>query len=521
MGCIWNMWAQEIEQTFARFALPVLWDFAESNPIGDASGNYDGEIDWVSRVCEHVLNAASEKPENHVFNISAKSFELKDQDVVVTDPPYYDAIPYSDLMDFFYIWLRRSLFGLNEALDEYLKKHPLAPKWNHDKADGELIDDSSRFGGDDTKSKQVYEDGMAESFRRCFDALSPDGKLVVVFAHKKPDAWGTLVAAIIRSGFIVDGSWPIQTERTGRMRANSSAALSSSVWLVCKKRPASARPGWDNRVLEEMRSNIYQRLDDFWKAGINGPDFVWAATGPALEAYSRHPVVKKANAPGEVMAVAEFLREVRRIVVDFVVGQVLHANGVGKRVLGLDDLTTYYLLHRHDFGLEDAAIGPCILYAVSCGLSDSALADRHDLLVRTGGKSAASEDEEDAEEGEKEEVSSGSGSKVKLKPWSVRKKKTLGEVVEGKAPPMIDQVHKLMHLWKAGDVAKVDGYLDDHGLRREVIFQQLVQALIELSPAGSDERSLLESISNHVSARGEAPEHKPGLFDGKLFGEGR
>ena len=164
-----------------------------------------------------------------------------------------------------------------------------SPKWDHEHNDGELIDDASRFGGDKQKSKANYEDGMFRAFQACYKALNADGRLVVVFAHKHPDAWETLVSAIIRAGFVVDGSWPIQTEMGNRTRALSSAALSSSVWLVCKKRPETARPGWDTRVLEEMQEKIILKLRDFWDAGIRGPDFVWAATGPALEAYSKHP----------------------------------------------------------------------------------------------------------------------------------------------------------------------------------------------------------------------------------------
>src|SRR5262249_14692356 len=157
-----------------------------------------------------------------------------------------------------------------------------------------------------------------------------------------------------------------------------------------------------------------------------GPDFVWAATGPALEAYSKHPVVKKATAPGEVMSVAEFLRAVRRLVVDFVVGRVLTHNGDAAAVSGLDDLTTYYLLHRHDFGMEDAPVGACILYAVSCGLSDAALADRFDLLARTGGKAARGEEDSDEDGEDDADETAGSGSQVRLKLWSQRKRKAMG-----------------------------------------------------------------------------------------------
>jgi hypothetical protein len=163
-------------------------------------------------------------------------------------------------------------------------------------------------------------------------------------------------------------------------------------------------------------------MHDFWDAGIRGPDFVWAATGPALEAYSQYPVVKKANQPGEVMTVSEFLAQVRRMVVDFVVGRVLSETGGGEEVTGLDNITTYYLLHRHDFGMNDAPAGPCILYAVSCGLSDKDLADRYDLLARRGGKDQ--EEPEEVEEGEEE--SEGSGSSFRLKAWNQRKHPNLG-----------------------------------------------------------------------------------------------
>ena len=293
------------------------------------------------------------------------------------------------------------------------------------------------------------------------------------------------------------------------MRAYASAALASSVWLVCKKRPDSARPGWDNVVLAEMLERIQTRLREFWDAGIRGPDFVWAATGPALEIYSKHPVVKKANAASELMSVSEFLGHVRRIVVDFIVGQVLNHNGAAESVSGLDDVTTYYILHRYDFGFSDAPIGACILYAVSCGLTDRELTDRYELLIRTGG----ADSDDDTEAGEElddkgEEIGATSGSKVKLKPWGQRHRKSLGDEVDGKPAPLIDQIHRLMHLWKAGDVVKVDDYLDMRALRRNSIFIQLLQALIELSQAGSEERSILESLSNHVAARGVAYEDK-------------
>lgn len=509
--CRWESGGEFVVQTFARFALPILWDFAETGVLSNTTGNYYGGIDWIARYLDHSIVALAGAAKPDVRAQSAINTMTHEADVVLTDPPYYDAIPYSDLMDFFYIWFRRALCGFSPEIDTAFRQ-PLAPKWDHEKRDGELIDDASRFNGDRAKSKAAYEDGMFRAFQACQLALKPDGRLVIVFANKQPDAWETLVSAIVRAGFVVDGSWPIQTEREARARAHASAALSSSVWLVSKKRPETAQPGWDNRVLGEMRSKIYDRLRTFWDAGIRGPDFVWAATGPALEAYSKHPVVKKANEPGRLMEVSEFLRHVRRIVVDFVVGRVLSKNGEGEIVSGLDDVTIYYLLHRYDFSFADAPIGACILYAQSCGLSDRALTDTYEILIRTGGQ-ADEEEEEVDEASEAEKPEEGTGSKVKLRAWQQRRHPSLGASIDGRPAPMIDQLHRLMHLWKAGDVQKVDTYLDDHGIRRNPLFHQLLQALIELARRDnqSDECTILESISNHVAARGAAPVPHPEL----------
>jgi adenine-specific DNA methylase len=396
MVCTWHNSGEKIGHTFARFALPITWDFIELAVINEVGGATLAQLDWICRYIDHALLAGWGSEQPLINNQSAIEDALGQYDAIVTDPPYYDAIAYADLMDFFYIWLRRAVYGLSDALDSKFQ-HQLSPKWNYEKCDGELIDDPSRHGGDKTKSKMVYEDGMYRAFQTCFRSLKDEGRLVIVFAHKHPNAWEALVSAIIRAGFVADGSWPIQTEMGTRTRAMVSAALSSSVWLVCRKRAATARPGWDNQVLEEMRRNIREKLREFWDAGIRGPDFVWAATGPALEAYSKHPVVKKANEPGP-MTVSEFLAHVRRMVVDFVVGRVLAGEKEGEAELAaadrLDEPTAYYLLHRHDFGMDEAPAGACILYAISCGLSDKDLADTWDLIGFTKGKSADEAEEE-------------------------------------------------------------------------------------------------------------------------------
>lgn len=515
-GAQWKIDVPTINHSFVRFALPITWDFAESNVLWDGAGSYLQCADRVLTPFDNpdFWSGFSKTP--HVINQSATSAVDNTFDVVVTDPPYYDAIPYSDLMDFFYVWLRRILRGFSPAVDAVFSE-ATSPKWNHERNDGELIDDASRFGGDKEASKRNYEEGMARAFKACHSALKPDGRLVIVFAHKHPDAWETLVAAIIKAGFVVDGSWPIQTEQASRMRAIDSAALSSSVWLVCKKRDPMIKAGWDAQVLKEMETCITARLRDFWDAGIRGPDFVWAATGPAMEAYSRYPAVKKASEPGQLMMVAEFLGHVRRIVVDFVVGRVL-SHGQGEPTPGdhpLDDITTYYLLHRHDFGLKEAPAGPCILYAVSCSLSERELVDQYEVLAKSG---SASEAIDEASGGDDDDDGDNSGSsgggKFRLKAWNARKHRALGmETASGRTIPLVDQVHKLMQLWVAGEVVKVNDYLDARGLRRSQVFAQLIQALIEQSRTEgcAEECSILERLQNYLKSVGSTPQAALGL----------
>jgi len=383
--CTWHNRADKMRNTFGRFALPMVWDFAEVNPCSNTSGNYTGAIEWISLYIAQALQATRYAKKPTVKAQSAMTVGSESFAVVQTDPPYYGAIPYSDLMDFFYIWLRRSTKELSPEIDANFESI-LAPKWNTATNDGELIDDESRFGGDKAKSKSNYETGMARAFKASLEYLPENGRIVIVFANKEVDAWETLIAALIQSGAAVSASWPIQTEMTNRTRGISSAALSSSVWIVCRKRLKTAQPGWDSVVLEKMKQSLFGKRDSlgqkntleyFFDLGIRGPDFIWAAMGPALEAYSAHPYVKKTD--GGMMTVQDFLKEVRKLVLQFSLGELpgfkdlqQQTHGRGDAV-ALDPVTQYYLLHRAFFSLTPAPAGACILYANACGKTDREL----------------------------------------------------------------------------------------------------------------------------------------------------
>ena len=494
VNACWKPDADSLNWAFSRFSISLLWDYAESQPLGTSAGSFIRCANRIASALDVLLGGMDGAGPSRAVKCSAEEYgEGEVYDVIITDPPYYQAVSYADLSDFSYVWLR----GVHPSrLEEF------EPELT-DKA-GEFVqhirDDKDR-GAEKTK----YEDQMRTAFEAARKHLADNGRFVCVFAHKEPDAWETLANAMIRAGFVVTGSWPIQTEMPTRQRGAGVAALASSVWMVCRPRPATARAGWDHAVLDEMRERIGVQLREFWDAGIRGPDFVWAATGPAMEAYSKHPVVRKANEPNATMGVGEFLNHVRRMVVDYIVGQVLTGEKGADMAAAdrLDEVTAYYLLHRHDFGMDEAPVGACILYATACGLSDSGLDKTWDILSGSGSESAApAEDDDSMDDGDAEPAEdSGGGSKVKLKAWNQRHGKSMGfEAPEGKAVPLIDRIHRVMHLWKEGEVQKVDEFLDQHVLRRNELFRRVVQSLIELSR--NDERSLLEKISNHIGAKG-------------------
>jgi adenine-specific DNA methylase len=357
------------------------------------------------------------------------------------------------LSDFFYVWMNRTI---GERFPDVFVG-ALSPKVD------ELVqqDQAAETG---RKGKVQYEAGMAAAFRQAWRGLVPDGRMVVVFAHKDPEAWETLLRAMIQAGFTVTASWPIDTERAGRIRASDSAALASSIWLVCRKRPTNAGVGRYSAVRRAMQERITERLRYFWDIGISGPDFVWAAVGPALESYSAWDEVRRLD--GAPFTVGEFLREVRRMVADFALGQILH----GRSTEGLDEWTRYYLIHRNAFGLEDAPVGECILLSQGYGLDLNDVRGPRGLLVK------------------------GSGSAVRLAKWDERTRDDLGHPRPDGRLPLVDMLHRLIWLWSSGDTGKLRAYSEDRGLAQNDLFWEIAQAVLEMAPAKSRERTLLEAV---------------------------
>lgn len=269
---------------------------------------------------------------------------------------------------------------------------------------------------------------------------------------------------MIKAGFNVTASWPVDTEMGNRTRAVSSAALSSSIWLVCRKRPAAAGVGRYAAVKRAMQERITERLRYFWDIGISGPDFVWAAVGPALESYSAYNEVRRLN--GQPFTVSDFLKEVRRMVADFALGQILG----GRSTEGVDEWTRYYLMHRTYFGLDDAPVGECLMLAQGYGLDFNEIRGARGFITK------------------------GSGSDVRLTKWDERTRDDLGEAHPGGGLPQIDMLHRLLHLWAIGKLEDVNDYAVTTGLRQNELFWAVAQAILEMATPNSRERALLEAV---------------------------
>lgn len=289
--------------TFARQALAFVWDFAEVNPWANASGNFDGAVEWVAKVCESTIDVG---PPGHVERATATQHPLPDDTVAafVTDPPYYDAVPYAYLADFFYVWLRRALATTHTDLFA----DTLVPK------DQEIVVDRAHELSDSTHDIAFYERELTKAFAEGRRVARPDGIGTIVFASKTTASWEAILKAVIDAGWIITGSWPIDTERQARVSALGQARLASSVHLVVRPREAANGTVLENEVgdwrdvLAELPRRIHEWMPRLAEEGVVGADAIFACLGPALEIFSRYARVEKAS--GDPVPLREYLEHV-------------------------------------------------------------------------------------------------------------------------------------------------------------------------------------------------------------------
>ena len=304
-----SRWANHMEKsvaTFGRHALPILWDWGEVVPFANASGGFDVAIDWIANAAETI--ATSVNNTGHVQLTDATQHSLPDQstDILFTDPPYYDAIPYSDLSDFFLVWLKRTLPDNPLLRDPFDSDNLLSPKTP------EVVQDETKQADGRTKDRKWFEETMAKAFTEGRRVLIEEGIGSVVFAHKTTDGWEALLSGMICGGWTITGSWPIATEKPDRMRAMDSAALATSIHLICRPRTENAPIGDWADVLRELPNRVADWMERLQSEGIRGADLVFACIGPALEIFSRYTQVETAEGRG--VGLAEYLEKVWEVV---------------------------------------------------------------------------------------------------------------------------------------------------------------------------------------------------------------
>jgi putative DNA methylase len=286
--CRWEPQAECPRQLFARQAAAMTWDIAEGVPVGRSSGSFAIMVDRAVHVLTQI---GADWVEGQVEMSDAASPSLPDESAHVwfTDPPYYDAIPYADLSDFFLVWFNRILGDASKWRDPFDPQNRLSPKipecvWNQ----------SYMYDGR-PKDGTFFERAITRAFLGGRRILKEEGVGGVVFAHQSTEGWEALLSGLIGSGWTVTASWPVATEMITRMRARDNASLATSVHLVCRPRADDARVGDWSGVLHELPSRVAAWMQRMQAEGVRGADLVFACIGPALEIFSRYSKVVDAE----------------------------------------------------------------------------------------------------------------------------------------------------------------------------------------------------------------------------------
>ncbi len=440
--CRWLSTSEQVVATFSRQALPMVWDYGEFNTLTNEF------VEWCSSVVSHLSRIFA----NSITNItqsSATSLPYPDNyfDAVITDPPYYDNVPYSYLSDFFYVWLKRTVGDLYPELFAT----PLTPKAE------EIVAYSHGENGLEG-GKKFFEDMIGKAFKEMYRVLKPEGIACIVFAHKSTDAWETIINALLNSGLYLTASWPIHTEMKARLRANESAAMASSIYMVCRKR-AENKTAYFNEIKPQIEARIKEKLDQFWNEGIGGSDFFISAIGPAMEVFGKYESVEKIS--GEKVSAAELLEFIRKSVSEYALTKILKSPQLG----GIGEETRFYLLWRWSYNGAKVHFDDARKLAQAIGVE----------ITEHWGNGFIKKDKEfisvlDAKE---------------------RGKKFLERE---KFETMIDILHACLLYWEQNKRKSISEILEGTGNQNNNSFWQVAQAISEVLPEGDKEKQMLQGF---------------------------
>ena len=299
--CGWDTGRDGVTNTFGRQAIPMVWDFAESNPFSNSSGCFDNVMMWITK----CINNFPAYPYSDVKQFDAQSDCGLRNVMISTDPPYYDNIGYADLSDYFYVWMRNSLKNTYPKLFRTM----LVPKAE------ELVATPYRFNGSTEQAKKFFEDGMFQTCCKLYEYSINDVPVTIYYAFKQSEndgnanaastGWETMLSAIIRAGFYINGTWPMRTELTTALKGSVNA-LASSIVLVCRKRAETAGSATRREFINALHREMRPALEKLQSANIAPVDLAQSAIGPGIGVFSRYKSVLEAD--GKPMSVRAALQ---------------------------------------------------------------------------------------------------------------------------------------------------------------------------------------------------------------------
>ncbi|NMQ30228.1 DUF1156 domain-containing protein [Candidatus Accumulibacter phosphatis] len=291
--CTWFTERDSTRNTFARQVIPMTWDYAELNTLLNGTGSFLGAVGWTAESIEGVASCyGSTFGESN--QVDAMSQRVSEGKVISTDPPYYDNVPYADLSDFFYVWLRRSLKPVFTDLFATLA----VPKA------GELVAFAYRHRDKET-ARAFFLDGMTQAMHRLAEQAHPAFPVTIYYAFKQAESdgadgttntgWDTFLAAVIESGFAISGTWPMRTELSNRMLGSGNNALASSIVLVCRQRSGNAHTATRRDFVTALKAELPAALAHLQRGNIAPVDLAQAAIGPGMAVYTRYDKVLDAD----------------------------------------------------------------------------------------------------------------------------------------------------------------------------------------------------------------------------------
>ncbi|WP_282778831.1 DUF1156 domain-containing protein, partial [Phaeodactylibacter xiamenensis] len=438
---VWHTSGEKLERPMGRHSIPMVFDFPESNPFCESTGSALNQLNWIERYIESESSSPFSTVCNNASSGDKSQFEEKYLDAVVTDPPYYDAIAYADLSDFFYVWLKRTI----------AEEYPLAFAFPQTPKGEECTALKHHHNGKAEKAK-IHFEGKLQSI---FSAIEQQTKGVVsiMFAHQSTEAWSTLINSVLGANMNITSSWANDTEMMGALKKDK-AFLASSVTVACK--PVQKKGYGDYKEIRgRIMDRIKSQVEFLYHNGFRGADLLTACFGQAVSEFGQYRAVEKSS--GEIVSVPELLDITREAAFNAIVSD-----------LATDSPTRFYIGWLNLFGFTKAEHDN-VRQITQIGLDvDVGELQKQVILITDGNKQTLAE-----------------------LTTRMKKQPRLGLY---KKSSMIDKVHRAMYLFGKSNRQELLEYLKEVAPKEEGDFWRVLNALVELVPSKTQDYSLAAQL---------------------------